>query len=119
MPSEFGTDVDRVHPVEPAGKVFRDKANIRRALEAEGIPYTIVLSYGFAGFFLPNLGQSGLTAPPRDRVVILGDGNVKGDIANTNFDTTFGLRKLSRSVRLYVFFSQNCLWMKMTLQLIP
>ncbi|XP_054818660.1 phenylcoumaran benzylic ether reductase Betv6 [Prosopis cineraria] len=77
FPSEFGNDVDRVHAVEPAKSAFAIKAQIRRAIEAEGIPYTYVSSNCFAGYFLPSLVQPGATAPPRDKVIILGDGNPK------------------------------------------
>lgn len=82
FPSEFGNDVDRVHAVEPAKSAFATKAQIRRAVEAEGIPYTFVSSNFFAGYFVPTLGQAGVTSPPRDKVVILGDGNPKGIIHN-------------------------------------
>jgi len=77
LPSEFGNDVDKTHAVEPAKTMFATKAKIRRAIEAEGIPYTYVSSNCFAGYFLPSLGQPGLTAPPRDKIVISGDGNAK------------------------------------------
>ncbi|XWS67895.1 hypothetical protein CRYUN_Cryun04dG0043900 [Craigia yunnanensis] len=77
LPSEFGNDVDRVHAVEPAKTAFATKAKIRRAVEAEGIPYTYVSSNFFAGYFLSTLAQPAATAPPRDKVVILGDGNPK------------------------------------------
>ena len=77
MPSEFGNDVDNVHAVEPAKSVFQLKVKVRRAIEAEGIPYTYVSSNCFAGYFLKGLAQAGLTTPPRDKVVILGDGNAK------------------------------------------
>ncbi|KDP41777.1 hypothetical protein JCGZ_26795 [Jatropha curcas] len=77
FPSEFGNDVDRVHAVEPAKTAFETKAKIRREIEAAGIPYSYVSSNFFAGYFLPSLNQPGLTAPPRDKVVILGDGNPK------------------------------------------
>ncbi|KAM5548838.1 hypothetical protein ABKV19_000314 [Rosa sericea] len=77
FPSEFGNDVDRVHAVEPAKTAFATKAKVRRDVEAAGIPYTYVSSNFFAGYFLPNLNQAGATAPPRDKVVILGDGNPK------------------------------------------
>eukprot|EP00253_Pinus_taeda_P008643 PITA_08643 len=77
FPSEFGNDVDNVHAVEPAKSVFEVKAKVRRAIEAEGIPYTYVSSNCFAGYFLRSLAQAGLTAPPRDKVVILGDGNAR------------------------------------------
>ncbi|CBI37665.3 hypothetical protein VitviT2T_003334 [Vitis vinifera] len=77
FPSEFGNDVDRVHAVEPAKTAFATKAQIRRTIEAEGIPYTYVSSNFFAGYFLPSLSQPGATTPPRDKVIILGDGNPK------------------------------------------
>ncbi|KAG5543186.1 hypothetical protein RHGRI_016062 [Rhododendron griersonianum] len=77
LPSEFGNDVDRTHAVEPAKTAFAFKAQIRRAIEAEGIPHTIVSSNYFAGYFLPTLAQPGLFAPPRDKVIIPGDGNPK------------------------------------------
>ncbi|KAL3505312.1 hypothetical protein ACH5RR_035153 [Cinchona calisaya] len=76
-PSEFGVDVDRQHAVEPAKSAFAGKSQIRRATEAEGIPYTYVSSNAFAGYFLTTLVQPGATSPPRDKVVILGDGHVK------------------------------------------
>lgn len=76
LPSEFGNDVDRTSAVEPLESVFATKSQIRRAVEASGIPYTFVSSNFFAGYFLPSFGQIGGTAPPRDKV--LGDGNAKG-----------------------------------------
>lgn len=78
LPSEFGNDVDRSHAVEPAKSTFVVKQQIRRAVEASGIPYTFVSSNFFGGYFLPILGQAGATGPPTDKVVILGDGNTKG-----------------------------------------
>ncbi|WCJ41541.1 Isoflavone reductase-like protein [Euphorbia peplus] len=77
LPSEFGLDVDRVTGVELLKIVLQDKVKIRRAIEAAGIPYTYVSSNNFAGYFLPNLNQFGATAPPREKVVIFGDGNPK------------------------------------------
>ncbi|MBA0676473.1 hypothetical protein Goari_017949, partial [Gossypium aridum] len=77
FPSEFGIDVDKNNAVEPAKSTFAIKAQIRRAVEAEGIPYTYVPANCFAGYFLPTLSQPGATTPPRDKVVILGDGNPK------------------------------------------
>ncbi|KAK6131226.1 hypothetical protein DH2020_035040 [Rehmannia glutinosa] len=77
FPSEFGNDVDRSRAVEPAKSTFEIKAQIRRAIEEQGIPYTYVSSNYFAGYSLPTLAQPGATAPPRDKVVILGDGNAK------------------------------------------
>ncbi|KAE8656050.1 Isoflavone reductase-like protein [Hibiscus syriacus] len=78
FPSEFGMDVDLHNVVEPAKSLMEIKAQIRRAVEAEGIPYTYVASNSFAVYFLQSLSQPGLTSPPRDKVVILGTGNPKG-----------------------------------------
>ncbi|KAK4262153.1 hypothetical protein QN277_027742 [Acacia crassicarpa] len=78
VPSEFGLDMDRHSAVEPAASLFKQKVKIRRAIETEGIPYTYVISYALAGYFLRTLGQLNDTAPPRDKVVVQGDGNVKG-----------------------------------------
>ncbi|KAF8406449.1 hypothetical protein HHK36_008536 [Tetracentron sinense] len=77
FPSEFGNIVDHVHAVEPVKSVIEIKAEFRRTVEAEGIPYTYVSSNFFAGYFLPTLSQPGATAPPRDKVIILGNGNPK------------------------------------------
>ena len=71
--------MDRVNAVEPAKSAFAVKVQIRRAIEAEGIPYTFVVSNCFAGYFLPTLVQPGASAPPRDKVIILGDGTPKGN----------------------------------------
>ncbi|KAJ0010899.1 hypothetical protein Pint_34692 [Pistacia integerrima] len=77
FPSEFGNDVDRVHPVEPAKTAFATKAKIRRLVESEGIPYTYVSCNGFANSYLSNFSQPRATGPPMDKVFILGDGNPK------------------------------------------
>ncbi|CAL5038481.1 unnamed protein product [Urochloa decumbens] len=81
FPTEFGNDVDRVHPVEPAKSLmFGAKARIRRSVEAEGIPYTFVAANFSTGRFLPTLAQVevGITGLPTNKVLIVGDGNVKG-----------------------------------------
>ena len=77
FPSEFGIDVDRSHTVDPAKSIFAVKVTIRRAIEASGIPYTYVSSNYFAGYSLPTLAQSDAMGPPKDKIVILGDGNTK------------------------------------------
>lgn len=71
-------DVDKANTVEPVKSLVDAKAQIRRATEAEGIPYTYVSSDCLDGFFLANLVQPEATAPPRDKIIIPGDGNVKG-----------------------------------------
>ncbi|KAK4751724.1 hypothetical protein SAY87_020522 [Trapa incisa] len=110
LPSEFGNDVDRLNCVEPAKSMLSVKVTIRRLIEAEGIPYTYVSSNFFAGYFLPTLAQPGVSAPPRDKVIIMGDGNpretpfpgnvlmalghsvfVKGDHTNFEIEESFGV----------------------------
>lgn len=76
--------------MEPAKSMFDNTVKVRRAIEAEGIPYTYVTSNCFAGYYLPSLGQLGIAVPPRDIVVILGDGNTKG-VYNGLFAQTFTL----------------------------
>jgi uncharacterized protein YbjT (DUF2867 family) len=77
FPSEFGLDVDRTGAVEPVKSIFALKAGIRRAIEADGIPYTYVVANYFSGYSLPTIGQVLSPAPPTDNVVILGDGETK------------------------------------------
>ena len=70
--------MDRVNAVEPAKSGYASKAQFRRAVEAAGVPFTYLACNFFAGFFLPNLAQTGAKAPPRDKAIILGDGTKKG-----------------------------------------
>ncbi|KAK7822954.1 isoflavone reductase like protein pcber [Quercus suber] len=79
FPSEFGVDVDCAKAVDPVKHHLGVKASIRRFIVAEGIPYTYIVSNGFAGYFLPNFGNglTSATAPPRDKVEIIGEGNPK------------------------------------------
>ncbi|KAJ0638736.1 putative NmrA-like domain, NAD(P)-binding domain superfamily [Helianthus annuus] len=123
-PSEFGNDADRSHAVEPAKTLFATKAQVRRAIEAENIPYTYISSNCFAGYLLPTLAQSGVTAPPRDKVVSLGDGNAKAvfneehDIATYTIKTVDDPRTVNKSVyinppgNIYSFNELVSLWEK-------
>ncbi|PKA49320.1 Isoflavone reductase-like protein [Apostasia shenzhenica] len=74
LPSEFGLDPERVHKLEPVSSALAPKIEIRRAIKAAGIPYTLILNNYFAGYAIPTLAQE---APPKDKVIIFGDGNVK------------------------------------------
>ncbi|GLJ49680.1 hypothetical protein SUGI_1054320 [Cryptomeria japonica] len=51
FPSEFGMDVDRTHAVEPIKSMYDLRVKLRRAIEAQGIPYTYAASNCFAGYF--------------------------------------------------------------------
>jgi len=106
FPSEFGSDVDRHHAVEPVTSFFAQKVKIRRAVEASGIPYTYVSSNAFAGYFLPTLAQQNVTAPPRDKVVILGDGNVPAVYVKEEDIGTFTIKTVDdpRTLNKIVYF---------------
>ncbi|XP_058780743.1 phenylcoumaran benzylic ether reductase Betv6-like [Vicia villosa] len=94
FPSEFGTDVDRAHAVEPAKSAYETKAKIRRAIEVEGIPYTYVSSDYFAGYSLATLAQPGQLSPPppKDKVFIYGDGIPKAVFNKEEDIATFTIR---------------------------
>ncbi|XP_073126967.1 isoflavone reductase-like protein [Henckelia pumila] len=124
LPSEYGIDVDRDRAVEPAKSVTETKAQIRRAVEAQGIPYTYVTSYYFASYSLSTLIQPGATAPPRDKVIILGDGNVNAvfncdhDIATYTIKAVDDPRTLNKILyikppkNIYSFNDLVSLWEK-------
>ncbi|KAF8027313.1 hypothetical protein BT93_E0273 [Corymbia citriodora subsp. variegata] len=78
LPSVFGSHVDRAQAVEPARTFYAAYyTDIHCLLEEEGIPYTYVSCNFLAGWHHSTLAQPGATAPSRDKVVILGDGNAK------------------------------------------
>ncbi|KGN43147.1 phenylcoumaran benzylic ether reductase Pyrc5 [Cucumis sativus] len=124
LPSEFGNDVDRSNAVEPAKSVFGIKVGIRRATEAAGIPYTYVSANFFDGYFLPSLSQPGATSPPRDKIVILGDGtaqsifNKEDDIGAYTIKAVDDPRTLNKTLyirpagNIYSFNDLVALWEK-------
>ena len=120
--------MDRAKAVDPFKHHLGVKASIRSSIEAEGIPYTYLLSNGFAGYFLPNFGiartggTGSFTAPPRDKVEIIGDGNTKG----ININSIIFLFKLVKTFSFAYVCACVCkhqnvlsqldqlLWLKMT-----
>ncbi|XP_010428541.1 PREDICTED: isoflavone reductase homolog P3-like isoform X2 [Camelina sativa] len=129
LPAEFGVDVERTSAVEPAKSFFARKVQIRKAIEAERIPYTYIVSNCSAGFYLRTLVQfeSSLishtrdkviifgedSVPPRDKVTILGDGSAKvvinkeEDIAAYTIRTVDDPRTLNKT--LYIKPPKNTL----------
>ncbi|KAK7312338.1 hypothetical protein VNO77_36121 [Canavalia gladiata] len=92
FPSEFGNDVDRTHATNEAKDIFNAKAQIRRTIEAEGIPYTYVVANFFTGHFLPTWSHLGAVTASIDTIIIFGDGNTKA-IHNTEEDiATYTIR---------------------------
>ncbi|KAJ9186562.1 hypothetical protein P3X46_002119 [Hevea brasiliensis] len=119
FPSEFGNDVDHVHAVEPAKSAFETKAQIRRDIEAAGIPYTYVPSNFFASLIIRILLQ-----PGSNKVTIQGDGNVKAvfnkedDIATYTIKAVDDPRTLNKTLlikppnNVYTFNELVALWEK-------
>ncbi|XP_048561141.1 isoflavone reductase homolog IRL-like [Triticum urartu] len=81
LPSEFGSDPERVHTVDPAATLYAGKIRLRRLIEAEGIPHTYVCCNGFAETYLLSIGDVtavGAAPPSSDKITVLGDGDAKG-----------------------------------------
>lgn len=78
IPSEFGLDPDKTQISGMDYNFYSNKAEIRRLVESQGIPYTFVSCNFYTSYLLPSLVQPGLKGPPRDKVTIFGDGNTKG-----------------------------------------
>ncbi|CAO2813461.1 unnamed protein product [Amaranthus hypochondriacus] len=106
FPSEFGLDPDKVRVSGMDHDFYARKAEIRRLVEAEGIPYTYISCNFFMRYLLPSLVQPGLKVPPRDEVTIFGDGNVKGvfvkeiDVAAFTISAVDDPRTLNKTVYL-------------------
>ncbi|KAG0491505.1 hypothetical protein HPP92_004529 [Vanilla planifolia] len=77
VPSEFGADPDKVQILNMDYGLYKNKAEIRRFIESEGIPYTYICCNFFMTYLLPSLVQPGCMVPPRDKLTIYGDGNSK------------------------------------------
>ncbi|CAI9304052.1 unnamed protein product [Lactuca saligna] len=109
-PSEFGNDVDRTHAVGPAKTAFATKAQIHRAIEAEGIPYTYIVNNCFDGYFLPSLAQPEATAPPLDKVVIFGDGDTKAVFNEEHDIATYTIQTIDdpRTLNKIVYIKPSC-----------
>ncbi|XP_077253502.1 nmrA-like negative transcriptional regulator family protein [Tasmannia lanceolata] len=106
IPSEFGADPDKVQISSNQYKFYANKAEIRRIIEEEGIPYTYISCNFFTGVLLPSLVQPGLKTPPRDKVRIFGDGNTKAvfvkecDVAAFTISTVDDPRTLNKVLYL-------------------
>ncbi|KAL0331014.1 UNVERIFIED_CONTAM: Bifunctional pinoresinol-lariciresinol reductase [Sesamum angustifolium] len=121
LPSEFGTDPARGAKATEPGKVtFEDKMVVRKAIEEAGIPFTYVSANCFAGYFVGGLCQFGKILPPRDSVVIHGDGNTKAiyvaedDIATYTIKTIDDPRTLNKT--LYIRPPLNILSQRQVVQ---
>ncbi|CAH8254382.1 unnamed protein product [Arabidopsis lyrata] len=107
LPSEFGMDPPRMgHALPPGRETFDQKMEVRQAIEAAGIPYTYIVGACFAAYFAGNLSQMVTLLPPKEKVNIYGDGNVKvvfadeDDIAKYTAKTLNDPRTLNKTVNI-------------------
>ncbi|XP_037483336.1 isoflavone reductase homolog [Triticum dicoccoides] len=107
LPSEFGMDPARMgHALEPGRITFDEKMEIRRAIEEGNIPHTYISANCFAAYFVPNLCQMRTLLPPKEKVHVYGDGNVKAifvdedDIAAYTIKCVDDPRALNKTIYL-------------------
>ncbi|KAL9263942.1 Leucoanthocyanidin reductase-like protein, partial [Drosera capensis] len=77
LPSEFGHDVDRANPVEPGLTMYKEKCQVRRAVEESGVPYTYICCNSIASWPYHDNTHPAEVSPPLDQFQIYGDGTVK------------------------------------------
>ncbi|CDP11761.1 unnamed protein product [Coffea canephora] len=114
LPSEFGMDPARMgDALEPGRVSFDEKMIVRKAIEGAKIPHTYICGCCFAGYFVGNLSQLGTLVPPKEKVNIYGNGNMKvaymdeDDIATYTIKTIDDPRALDKTV--YVRPPENIL----------
>ncbi|TKY51663.1 Leucoanthocyanidin reductase [Spatholobus suberectus] len=112
LPSEFGHDVDRAHPVEPGLAMYKEKRLVRRAVEESGVPYTNICCNSIASWpYYDNCHPSQLP-PPLDQLQIYGHGNVKAyfvdgiDIGKFTMKVVDDVRTVNKNVHFRP--SNNC-----------
>ncbi|XVF52096.1 hypothetical protein PTKIN_Ptkin04bG0237500 [Pterospermum kingtungense] len=122
LPSEFGMDPSRMgHALEPGRVTFDQKMAVRKAIEEANIPYTYVVANCFAGYFVGNLSQLGRFIPPKDKVFLYGDGNVKAaymdedDVATYTIKAIDDPRTLNKT--LYIRPPENILTQSQLIQI--
>ncbi|KAL8150513.1 hypothetical protein V2J09_020321 [Rumex salicifolius] len=95
LPSEFGMDPARMgDALEPGRVSFDEKMEVRKAIEAANIPFTYVSANCFAAYFVPNLSQLRTLLPPKESVLVYGDGNVKVAYVDEDDVATYALKTI-------------------------
>lgn len=108
LPSEFGIDPARMeNALEPGRVTFDEKMVVRRAIQEAKIPFSYVSANCFAGYFAGNLSQMGTLLPPKEKVCIYGDGNVKGTclVRVTSLSDKFSIDKRVPLIYTQLFFN--------------
>uniref|UniRef100_A0A0A8ZQ06 GSVIVT00038746001 n=1 Tax=Arundo donax TaxID=35708 RepID=A0A0A8ZQ06_ARUDO len=94
------------HAIEPGKVTFDEKTELRRAIEEANIPRTYISANCFAAYFCANLGQMRTLLPPKEKVHVYGDGNVKviyldeDDVAIYTIKSVDDPRTLNKTVYL-------------------
>uniref|UniRef100_A0A0E0ML66 NmrA-like domain-containing protein n=1 Tax=Oryza punctata TaxID=4537 RepID=A0A0E0ML66_ORYPU len=114
VPSEFGMDPSRMgDALEPGRVSFDEKMVIRRAIEDANIPHTYVSANCFAAYFCPNLCQMKTLLPPKERVGVYADGNVKVFFVDENDVGTYTIKSIddprTLNKTIYIRPQDNCL----------
>ncbi|KAL0312381.1 UNVERIFIED_CONTAM: Isoflavone reductase [Sesamum radiatum] len=95
LPSEFGMDPARMeNALEPGRVTFDEKMSVRKAIQEANIPHTYVSANCFAGYFVGNLSQMGTLLPPKHKVCIYGDGNVKAVFMDEDDVATYTIKSI-------------------------
>ncbi|XP_060212376.1 isoflavone reductase homolog [Lycium barbarum] len=95
LPSEFGMDPALMgHAIEPGRVTFDEKMEVRKAIEEAHIPYTYISANCFAGYFVGNLSQLGTLVPPKEKVSLYGDGNVKVVYMDEDDVATYAIKSI-------------------------
>ncbi|KAL7122714.1 hypothetical protein ACP275_01G060800 [Erythranthe tilingii] len=107
LPSEFGVDPAQMeHALAPGRVTFDEKMTVRKAIEEAKIPHTYISANCFAGYFVGNLSQMETLLPPKHKLSIYGDGNVKvvfmdeEDVATYTIKSIDDPRTLNKTVYL-------------------
>ncbi|PWS22946.1 hypothetical protein DKP78_15730, partial [Enterococcus faecium] len=99
--------------LEPGRVTFDEKMEIRRAIENANIPHTYVSANCFADYFSPNLCQMKTLLPPKERVGVYGDGNVKVFFVDENDVGTYTIKSIddprTLNKTIYIRPLDNCL----------
>ncbi|KAL6641671.1 hypothetical protein ACP70R_019852 [Stipagrostis hirtigluma subsp. patula] len=95
IPSEFGMDPSRMgNALEPGRVTFDEKMELRRAIEQANIPHTYISANCFAAYFVPNLAQMRTLLPPKEKVHVYGDGNVKVIFVDEDDVATYTIKSI-------------------------
>ncbi|KAL3598818.1 hypothetical protein D5086_006736 [Populus alba] len=95
LPSEFGMDPATMeHALAPGRETFDQKMIVRKAIEDAKIPFTYVSANCFAGYFVGGLSQLETLTPPKDKVRLYGDGNVKVVFMDEDDVATYAIKAI-------------------------